>query len=113
MSNKVTELNVTVCNKTKTLLEDTAQILGLTEGEVVDRLVVKCCPEEPEYASQLILDHIVICCAKLDQDGFNEAIYSVLKTIEESFENYVLEETKGTMKSILDKFDLDGETIDD
>ena len=113
MSNKVTELKTTVCNETKVFLEETGKSLGISAGEIIDRLVLKCCPQDAQDASLLMLDYIFLSCARLDHETFNDAIYSVLKVLENSFAEDVPDETKSTMKSILDRLNEDGETIDD
>ena len=105
MSNKLAELNATVCTETKVLLDETSEKIGLSVGEIIDRLVLNCCPEDPEVAATIMLDHILLAGAKLNQETFNEAILSLLKVIAESFSENEPEDIKDTMNSILDKFE--------
>ena len=105
MSNKVTELKTIVCSETKMFLEETGERLGISAGEIIDRLVLKCSPKDAEDAALLMLDYIFLSCSGLTHETFNDAIYSVLKVIENSFAEDVPEETKSTMKSILNKLE--------
>ena len=104
MSNKLADLNATVCIETKVLLDETSEKTGLSVGEIIDRLVLNCCPEDPEIAAAIMLDHILLAGAKLNQEAFNDAVRSLLQVIAESFSENEPEDIKDTMNSILDQF---------
>ena len=87
MSCKITELNATVLEQTKKLLEETSEKMGMPVGMILDRLVLKACPEDPQDAANLILDYICICSARLNPEAFNETIHTLVDQIESTASN--------------------------
>lgn len=81
MSAKLSEINATVITRTKEILEGIAETGGLTIGEVIDRMVLKHSPDDPQTAAMLMLDNILVTTHNLNQEQLNEAIIKVLEVL--------------------------------
>lgn len=104
-TDKLSEINATVVTKTKNTLEGIEKLTGLTVGEILDRMVLNCCPTDTDKAYLLILDNILISTENLNQEQFNETIYKVLKALEDCFAVDEPEKIKNTLKGIVDKLE--------
>jgi len=72
------EINATVMKQTCEYLEDHSKGLGLSIGEVIDRLVVNIKAPSPEIATTWVCEQFVLTTGALDQDNTREALYSTL-----------------------------------
>ena len=84
MNDSLIDLRATVCAETMEQLESIAEAQGLSVGEVLDRLVLKCSPDNTSEAFLLILEHIEIACARLDQDARRYIIQTLIRVLEQS-----------------------------
>ena len=84
MSNTLADLRATVCAETMEQLEGIAEEQGLSVGEVLDRLVLKCSPDDTSEAFLLIMEYISIACARLDPDARRYIIQTLIRVLEQS-----------------------------
>ena len=105
MNEKVVEINVKVMSKTKEVLEDIAETGGLSIGEVIDRLVLKLCPDDVEEAHILILENILINTSRLTQEQSDEAVLKVLKVLESACVEDMRNEMGERFKKIIDELE--------
>ena len=76
-----TELNTTVLKTTFDSLEKASQTLGITSGELIDRMTLNWEAKDPVYAAQLILEDIIGHCNRLEEHQVGEAVQIVLAII--------------------------------
>ena len=74
MNGSLCELNTSVLPQTMTALGELKEATGLSEGEIIDRVLVRWQAKDPQTAAQLILDAILIYTNQLGSDDFNKAI---------------------------------------
>ena len=84
MNGSLCELNTTVLPQTMTALGELKEATGLSEGEIIDRVLVRWQAKDPQTAAQLILDAILIHTNQLGSDDFNKAILGVLTLLKGS-----------------------------
>lgn len=68
-------LEITVAKDTAEGLRKTAQDIGATIGEVVDRLTVQMSPASPDAASALIMEEVILITSKLSKAD-RQKVYS-------------------------------------
>ena len=56
----LTEITATVLQQTKNSIEGMCEVSGLSIGEIIDRMALKWSAKDPEHATQLILDDMII-----------------------------------------------------
>lgn len=97
MSKKLTttEIQLTVLNITKEILNETSEKTGMTSGELIDRLVLKWEPRNPMCAAQLILDSIVIYTRKMNDEQFDKTIAVVFGVVKECLKKDGLKSLRG------------------
>lgn len=83
MDSKTTKINATVLSQTKAILGDHSSILGLSIGEVIDRLTLRFSPSSADLAAILVLDAIVMAFHDLSSEQINDALGAVLGEIRE------------------------------
>lgn len=111
MDDNFAELNVTVLEQTKTFLDDMKENTGLTYGQIFDRIILQTCPSEPEFAALTILDYIIITTRNLNPKGFNQALFEVLRILDESSqEDNDPKYIRTTIQGLLDRFKVPNET---
>ena len=103
MNEKLAEINVTVVSKTKEILEGIAETAGLSVGEVIDRMVLKLCPENVDDAHLLILENILITTKCLTREQLDETMLKVLKVLESACVGDEPNELTTTLKRVVDK----------
>lgn len=84
MSDVTTTLTATVLNKTEEALKHMGELSGLSAGEVIDRLVVNWEAHDAVFASQLILEDMVMHTRLLDREHLNLTFAIVLSVIKKS-----------------------------
>ena len=72
------EITATVMKQTQEYLEVHSTELGLTTGEVIDRLVVNIKAPTPEFAATWVCEQLVLTTSSLAQKDTHEAVYSCL-----------------------------------
>ncbi len=81
MDKRTQDITVTVLNETVTSIMQNCQYTGLTPGELIDRVMLKFSPHEPNIAAQLILESISISIRELEEDDVNIALRTVLAVL--------------------------------
>lgn len=84
MNGSLCELNTTVLPQTMTALGKLKEATELSEGEIIDRVLVRRQAKDPQTAAQLILYAILIHTNQLGSDDFNKAIFEVLTLLKGS-----------------------------
>lgn len=74
----LTELEITVMKATKNALDTMAKHSELTIGEVVDRLVLKMCPLDVDFAMTLALERIRITFSALSDEERGKALHELI-----------------------------------
>ena len=72
------EIQATVLNQTCEYLETHSKGLGLSIGEVIDRLVVNIKAPSPDIATTWVCEQFVLTTSALDQDNTRKALYATL-----------------------------------
>ena len=103
MDDKTTDMNINVVSKTKEILEDIADTSGLSVGEVIDRMVLKVCPDNVDDAHLLILENILITTKCLTQKQLDETMIKVLKVLESSCVDDESKELRTVITRVVDK----------
>lgn len=103
MNEKIAEINVKVLTKSKEILENIAETGGLSIGEVIDRMVLKFCPDNVEDAHLLILEYILIITEHLTREQLDETMLKVLTVLESACVNDEPNELTTTFKRVIDK----------
>ena len=80
---KLENMEITVLSNTKEVIEKICKSIGLTSGELIDRLILRWEPQEPMCAAQLILDNIYINTRKMNNSQFDKTIAIVFTVIKE------------------------------
>ena len=80
----LTEITATVLQQTKNSIEGMCEVSGLSIGEIIDRMILKWSAKDPEHATQLILDDMVIHTKDLSPEDFNLTVYCILAVIKRS-----------------------------
>lgn len=80
---KLENMEITVLSNTKEVIEKICKSIGLTSGELIDRLILRWEPQEPMCAAQLILDNIYINTRKMNNSQFDKTIAIVFNVIKE------------------------------
>lgn len=74
----LTELEITIMKATKNALDTMAEHSELTIGEVVDRLVLKMCPLDVDFAMALALERIRITFSALSDEERGKALHELI-----------------------------------
>lgn len=72
------DIHATVMKQTCEYLENHSKGLGLSMGEVIDRLVVNIKAPSPDIATTWVCEQFVLTTSALDQDDTREALYATL-----------------------------------
>lgn len=85
MSAPLTKMTVAVMNETAKGIRTLAKESRLSEGEVIDRLVIKISPEEKEVAVELALEELVITFAQLSEKDRINALTDLIAALISAF----------------------------
>lgn len=115
LSNKnidLKEMNVTVINKTYDAIKDLAKNLGLSDGEVVDRLFLDYNTNDPVKAAQIVLDNLAICTYKMDNHKFELTALVMLTVIKKTLNNGGINALRKTIDALETYFDENNVALD-
>lgn len=89
-----TILNCEVLKITEKALSDIAKEMGMTVGEVIDRVALNWKAQDPVYAAQLILEEIAIIFHHLKKNQAGESLVFVLNVLNLCNNDYSAESIK-------------------
>ena len=72
------DLNATVMVQTMEYLQEHSKNLGLSIGEVIDRLVVNIQAPSSEIAAAWVCEQFTLSTSKLNEDDLKDTIYDVV-----------------------------------
>ena len=100
MSDSLCKLSANILPQTKKCLDKLKEATGLSDGEIIDRVLVRWQAKDPQIAAQLILDAILIHTNQLEPDDFNKAIFEVLTLLKGSLSDTEPEEIIETIEAL-------------
>ena len=80
----LTEIKATVLQQTKNSIEGMCEVSGLSMGEIIDRMALKWSAKDPEHATQLILDDMIIHTRDLSPEDFDKTVFGILVVLKKS-----------------------------
>ena len=76
-----TDLNMKVLDTTKKSLETVAEEMGVSVGELIDRMALNWEVKDSTYAAQLILEDMILHFSHLEDYQIDEALVIVLNVL--------------------------------
>ena len=108
MNGSLCELNTTVLPQTMTALGELKEATGLSEGEIIDRVLVRWQAKDPQTAAQLILDAIMIHTYLLTPEELSQSIVEVVTVLKNSLQGIEMDD-----ELIKKEFSNDGSGLDE
>ena len=97
-----TELNITVLEETEKALRKTAESVGMSVGDVIDRMALNWQAQDPVYAAQLILEGIIMNTHHLKDPEINEALIIVFSVIKKCMDDLSAENIRKACEEYFD-----------
>lgn len=101
MSDVTTMLTATVLHKTDESLKQLCEVSGLSVGEVIDRLIVNWEAHDAIFASQLILEDMLMHTRLLDREQLSLTFTIILSVIKRS----MAEDEPESLKRVVEELD--------
>ncbi len=101
MSDVTTTLAATILCKTDESLKQLCEVSGLSVGEVIDRLIINWEAHDAIFASQLILEDMLMHTRLLDREQLSLTFTIILSVIKKSMN----EDDPDSLKRVVEELD--------
>ena len=108
MSDSLCKLSANILPQTKKSLDELKEATGLSEGEILDRVLVRWQAKDPQTAAQLILDAIMIHTYLLTPEELSQSIVEVVTVLKNSLQGIEMDD-----ELINKEFSNDGSGLDE
>ena len=108
MSDSLCKLSANILPQTKKCLDELKEATGLSEGEIIDRVLVRWQAKDPQTAAQLILDAIMIHTYLLTPEELSQSIVEVVTVLKNSLQGIEMDD-----ELIKKEFSNDGSGLDE
>lgn len=108
MSDSLCKLSANILPQTKKSLDELKEATGLSEGEIIDRVLVRWQAKDPQTAAQLILDAIMIHTYLLTPEELSQSIIEVVTVLKNSIQGIEIDD-----ELIKKEFSNDGSGLDE
>ena len=108
MSDSLCKLSANILPQTKKSLGELKEATGLSEGEIIDRVLVRWQAKDPQIAAQLILDAIMIHTYLLTPEELSQSIVEVVTVLKNSLQGIEMDD-----ELINKEFSNDGSGLDE
>ena len=81
---KTVEITVRVCKETEAALKEGHELIGLSYGELIDRMVMAWEASDPTIALDLILTSILTHCRRLTPEEYDHTLVMLVSIIEKT-----------------------------
>lgn len=108
MSDSLCKLSANILPQTKKSLDELKEATGLSEGEILDRVLVRWQAKDPQIAAQLILDAIMIHTYLLTPEELSQSIVEVVTVLKNSLQGIEMDD-----ELINKEFSNDGSGLDE
>ena len=108
MSDSLCKLSANILPQTKKSLDELKEATGLSEGEIIDRVLVRWQAKDPQTAAQLILDAIMIHTYLLTPEELSQSIVEVVTVLKNSLQGIEMDD-----ELIKKEFSNDGSGLDE
>ena len=102
MNKELVEIKAMVTPKTKEVIDSITDLIGLTAGEIIDKMVTKASPADVEEAHLIILESVLIATRRLTQEESDRAVLKALKVLESACVGEEQAELDMTLERVID-----------
>jgi len=81
---RTVEITVRVCKETEAALKEGHDLIGLSYGELIDRMILGWEAPDPTIALDLILTSILTHCRRLTMDEYDQTLVMLVSIIEKT-----------------------------
>ncbi len=92
-------ISITVLKETEEALKSASNAVGVTVGEIVDRLALNWQVKDPAYAAQMILEEMIIHTSGLSKEEVNDVFVIVFSIIQQCGNDLTAEKIKCVLDS--------------
>lgn len=110
--NERVKMNIEVLDKTSGFIKQFAEQLVLSEGEIVDRSILRYSTKNPVSAAGIVLDNLVMCVHKMDDCNYEQTALIVLTFIKDSLKKGGIKALRETIDELEEHFKDEGLELD-